>query len=82
MAASQFVLISSERTATCLGIGINLVGKYKKVGESGSFFALPSKERKRERPKTGIDDFDKCAIKFLIYEQNREAIDFPRYLCV
>lgn len=62
-----------ERTAKASGVSVRLVSKILsereklKTSEAGQSFSTPNKQRRRERPITGMDDFDKNVVRRTVH---------------
>lgn len=64
-----------ERAAVATGVSVRTISRINKEldairvsEEENKSFTTPQKHRKRQHPITGIDNFDECVVRRLVYE--------------
>lgn len=70
------ISVITNKTADATGVSDRTVRRIKKEFEMQESFSTPGKKRKRESIITNIDDFDKSAIRNIIYNMYRNE-EFP-----
>ncbi|KAK3920114.1 Methylthioribose-1-phosphate isomerase [Frankliniella fusca] len=64
----------AKRTCDALGIGGKLLGRVKRIGDSGGVFETPGKRTHKKKVRRNVDTFVMCAIRNVIYELHRKRL--------